>query len=515
MTTVTAAVSLKEFAQFAEGERPSRQKGIQGFLAELSQRSTEDGIKEACLNKLSQLKQSWDNPNTLNSYVGSYRNGVRAWQKSIKLDESNSFENPNGDAKDTHQERTHYALRYFILDKVFYTERNKQHKEKSDQQRRNGQPFNPFEVIATAEKALNNSSYLERCAAFEFLTGRRPTEVLKREGFKQVGKYAIEFSAQLKRKAGDVEAYQVYTLTEASKIISALDRLNREGDLKELEEEYNSSIDSRRNSSLNSAVRRIFKGVLLHPLTEKRLSNKNLRAAYIQAASVLFRAPTQSMSQFAEELLGHKGSSAVDSYEDYVCLDADGNEMPCGQWRNKLFEQPEKPKSRKPKAIYIDEQRKERFLAVEGETQGDRLDTLLNTYEERPSLLAKIEELQRQVKVLSESRGSAEPEKRFTREPDIDWSMMPSEELKGNQAPGSAEEKIKRAIAAILDWNKGKSAKEQYRLSEANARYVSGSRHGTVKAYFAAHPKLQDEPAYHFGVQHDRGKTSIGEVVSW
>lgn len=515
MTTVTAAVPLSDFEQFTKSERPSRQKGIQGFLAELSHRRAEDGIKESCLNRLSQLKQRWDNPNTLNSYVGSYRNGVRVWQKSIDLDESNSFENPNGEDKDTHQGRTHYALRYMLLPKEFYTERNKQHKEKSDQQRRNGQPFNPFEAIAAAEKALNSASYLERAAAFEFLTGRRPTEVLKREGFKQTGKYAIEFSAQLKRKAGDVEGYHIYTLTEAHKVISALDRLNREADLKEIDGEDNKSIDSRRNSALNTAVRRVFKDALQPPLTEKKLSNKNLRAAYIQAASVLFRAPTQSMSQFAEELLGHKGSTAVTSYEDYVCLDADGNEMTCGQWRNKLFEQPEKPKSRKPKAIYIDEQRKERFLRVEGETQGDRLDTLLNTYEERPSLLAKIEELQRQVKMLSESRGSAEPEKRFTREPDIDWSMMPSEELKGNQSPGSAEEKIKRAIAAILDWNKGKSAKEQYRLSEANARYVSGSRHGTVKAYFSAHPKLQDEPAYHFGVQHDRGKTPIGEVVTW
>ncbi|ESA37306.1 hypothetical protein N836_03465 [Leptolyngbya sp. Heron Island J] len=46
-----------------------------------------------------------------------------------------------------------------------------------------------------------------------------------------------------------------------------------------------------------------------------------------------------------------------------------------------------------------------------------------------------------------------------------------------------------------------------YRLSETNVRCLSGSRHGTTKAYFATHPEVADYDKWHgFSVQHDRGK---------
>ena len=516
MPTVTAAVPLADFAQFAKAERPTRQKGIQGFLAELSQRSSEEGIKESCLNKLSQLKQRWEKPNTLNSYVTSYSNSVRRWQQSIKLDDSNSFENPTGKGRDVHQGRTHYALRYFTLGKEFHDKRNEAQREKTNRQRRSGQPFDPWQAIAAAEKALTSASYLEQAVGFEFLTGRRPTEVLKRQGFKMTGRYTIEFSAQLKRKEGDVEPYTIYTLTEADKVISTLDRLNREGDVTDLDGEANKDIDSRRNSSMNAAVRRIFKGVLEPPVGEKRLSNKNLRAAYTQAAAVLFKDPKQSMSQFAEELLGHKGVTATVSYEDYVCLDQDGKEIDRGQWRHCLLEAAEKPKSRSKTSMTLDSQRLERFKRVkasDNESHAETLDTLLNAYEEHQAALARIEELERQIKKMSQALEASE--QGGDRDGQTDWSQVSSEKLKGSHAPGSAEEKIKRAVAAIIQWNTGKPAKEMYRLSEANVRYLSGSRHGSIKAYFATHPELQDQPSYHFSSQHDRGKTPITEVITW
>ena len=93
---------------------------------------------------------------------------------------------------------------------------------------------------------------------------------------------------------------------------------------------------------------------------------------------------------------------------------------------------------------------------------------------------------------------------------------MPSVELKGSQAPGSASEKIRRAIEDIRAYNEGKELGQMYRLSEANVRYLSGSRHGTIKAYFVAHPEVADyDKGYGFGVQHDRGKTPIAEVIEW
>jgi hypothetical protein len=71
-------------------------------------------------------------------------------------------------------------------------------------------------------------------------------------------------------------------------------------------------------------------------------------------------------------------------------------------------------------------------------------------------------------------------------------------------------------VAAIIEHNQGKEPAAQYRLSEANVRYLSGSRHGTVKSYFAVHPEVSGYDAAHqFSTQHDRGKTPITEVIAW
>ena len=47
-------------------------------------------------------------------------------------------------------------------------------------------------------------------------------------------------------------------------------------------------------------------------------------------------------------------------------------------------------------------------------------------------------------------------------------------------------------------------------------RYLSGSRRGTIKAYFAAHPEVANyEKGYGLIIQHDRGKIPITEVIEW
>ncbi|MEM6256501.1 MAG: hypothetical protein AAF821_26630 [Cyanobacteria bacterium P01_D01_bin.156] len=116
---------------------------------------------------------------------------------------------------------------------------------------------------------------------------------------------------------------------------------------------------------------------------------------------------------------------------------------------------------------------------------------------------------------MSEAAATAKPEP----EPNLsgtDCSQVPSAELKGSQAPGSAEEKIRRAVKAIRAYNEGKELGQMYRLSEANVRYLSGSRHGTIKAYFVAHLEVADyDKGYGFSVQHDRGKKPIVEVIEW
>ena len=517
-------VTVKDFAQFTEGLRDNWKQPTQVFLAELSQVDSEAEIERICLDTMAKLRQKWPNANTLNRVVGGIRKVIRAYQQSIKLTESNSFASPGGKDTETVDGRTHLALRYLRMSKDEHYARNAPTNRKTELQSLAGVPFNPFEAIEIAEKALNSPSYLERVAAFEFLTGRRNIEVLNQKGYKLSGRYTIEFSGQVKTKKP--QPYTLYSLCEARKVIDAMVRFNREADMRELEGDSNEQKSKRRNSSTNAAVRRVFGKVLQPPVGQKHLSNHNLRAAYVQAASVLFKDPLTSMAAFSKSVLGHESVTSTVNYDDYVCLTEEGEEMPRGQWRNRLLEESEKPKSQEMVRPTIDKMDHERIMKVAGHTFKDKVAALLDNYERVGALETQVAELKRQVALLSATK--AMPEKPDTQsdthqtrlQPQIDWSQVTSEELQTKDLlkhmPGSAEEKIRRAIEAIKTYNEGKPQPEMYVLSEANVRYVSGSRHGSVKAYFTSHPELAEYNYHHgFTMQHDRGKPKIAEVISW
>ena len=514
-------VTVKDFAPFTEGLRDNWKQPTQVFLAELSQVDSEAEIERVCLDTMAKLRQKWPNANTLNRVVGGIRKAIRAYQQTIKLTNSNSFASPGGKEGETVNGRTHLALRYFRMDKHEHYTRNAPSNQKTELQSLAGVPFNPFEAIEIAEKALNSSSYLERVAAFEFLTGRRNIEVLNQKGYKLSGRYTIEFSGQVKTKKP--QPYTLFTLCEARKVIDAMVRFNREADMRELEGDSNEQKSKRRNSSTNAAVRRVFGKVLQPPVGQKHLSNHNLRAAYVQSAAVLFKDPLSSMAAFSKSVLGHESVTSTVNYDDYVCLTEEGEEMPRGQWRDRLLEESEKPKSQEMVRPTIDKMDHERILKVAGHTFKDKVAALLDNYERVGALETQVAELKRQVALLSAAKPAPETQSdthQTRHQPQIDWTLVSSEELQKEgllkHMPGSAEEKIRRAIEAIKAYNEGKPQPEMYVLSEANVRYVSGSRHGSVKSYFAAHPELAEYNYHHgFSMQHDRGKPKIAEVISW
>ena len=507
----------EDFRKYLRCDRRTHEKGILFFLAELSQSEGEAAIKRVCierLGKLNQLVADGEPANTVGKMGTAYRNSIRAYQAAIELNDSNSFENPGGKVEDTANGRTHYALKYLALGKKFHTDRNDPTKAKRKINRQNRQQFDPFAAIERAEKALKSNSYLEAAVAFEFLTGRRFIEVMRGYGYgKPTYRYTLEFSGQAKVKPEDRKPFEIYTLTEASSIIDAMVRIQRDPSVKELEDSDNPKIGTRRLSSYNTAVRRIFGDIIPPIATAEKISSHDLRTAYATAASILFRLPTEDPAQFAERILGHKSSESTAHYQSYVCLQ-DGEEIPCGQWSDRLLEEPGKAASKHQTSVRFDGLRLERLYQVQAKTHGERLDAALDAYELVPTLKNRIAELERQITAMT--KATTETPAAASGAKTNEWANVPSEELQGSQAPGSAEEKIRRAVAAIIEHNQGKEPAAQYRLSEANVRYLSGSRHGTVKSYFAVHPEVSGYDAAHqFSTQHDRGKTPITEVIAW
>lgn len=109
------------------------------------------------------------------------------------------------------------------------------------------------------------------------------------------------------------------------------------------------------------------------------------------------------------------------------------------------------------------------------------------------------------------------PEPTTTRVGVLDYTTMPSEVLRKSQGAGSTPEKLRRAMGAIVAFNESKLSGEQYKLSAANLRKVSGCRHTSVVAWIAENEGEID--AYNTanglsGTQADRGKEPIETLIA-
>lgn len=100
--------------------------------------------------------------------------------------------------------------------------------------------------------------------------------------------------------------------------------------------------------------------------------------------------------------MGHSSVVATVSYEDYVCLDASGDELPHGQKRHEFGETPSAPKANKRATVHIDGELKERLDAYGSDTYKEKINQLLNDADRVKTQEAKVIELERQLKAMSD-----------------------------------------------------------------------------------------------------------------
>ena len=108
-----------------------------------------------------------------------------------------------------------------------------------------------------------------------------------------------------------------------------------------------------------------------------------------------------------------------------------------------------------------------------------------------------------------------------TPKPQKDWSSVPSEELKGNQAPGSAEEKIKRAVQAIMAYNNytAMSNDDRWAIVIRSVQALSGCNYPAVKNFMDTYKVMVDDHNAKYGLTQYHNKRhankDIASVISW
>jgi hypothetical protein len=111
---------------------------------------------------------------------------------------------------------------------------------------------------------------------------------------------------------------------------------------------------------------------------------------------------------------------------------------------------------------------------------------------------------------------TSEPEKTVEK----DWESIPSEDLKGKHTPGSAEEKIRRTVKAIMEHNdyKAPSNNERWFIGVRSIQDLSGCNYTPIKKYVDDHKTMIDDHNVKYGLsnQHNKKhKQEIGLVIRW
>lgn len=530
-----------DFLPYAQAAttRANHHSGICVFLAKVAQCSDAANIERVTLDERAAILDRSGTLNTASKVTTIYRRAVAAWQQTITLNESNSVEADTQTVRNgmAHNGRAHIALVKLSLGADLQRKRNAPYIERRDEQRSHRAGFDPFEAIERAEIALLSSDIKEVAVGFTFLTGRRPIEVAKRKGFKVTGRYTIEFSAPAKKRGAKIQPFTIYCLTDSNRIIDAIARLSASSEIAELDAldtdstVGNEAMGTKIHTPYARKTRSVF-GRIIPPAPGKtQLTTSALRAASVVAAMTLFKAPGQSPSQFAEQVLGHSDASQSLSYEDFYAMGVDGQELPTGLWRDRVLEAQPEATSEKKSSVTVDALTREQLAAeIPGATQSDRIRTAIEAYKVTEKNMATIEQLKNRVAKLEKELAAKEAATETatvaaTVAPSvprtdglIDYGAMDSGALKGHQGPGSSGEKLRRAYAAIENYNAGKEPADCYRMSAANLRKVSGVRHNSVVTWMAEREsEIESYNALNglTSAQHDRGKKPIEELITW
>ena len=549
------------------------QRHVALFLAKLSNVTDAHTVEYFCIEEKAWFEQQYKNANTRAAYMTKYRRAIAAMAADRSFPDAVMYEQETANGS----VRQHIALKWMNYSSEFHQQRQAATQAKAKAQRRQRVAFEPQPVIDAAVAALSSasSSTWEVAAAIILLTGRRPTEILKSGDFTQVGAYQLEFSGQLKQR-NKTTAFEIYCLERSHRLIDAFTRFRRIASVRELQEAENTAVDSRLNATVNRAVRTVFsEDILPAPLGESQLSAKNLRAAYVNIAYHLFGTPQTSIGSFAEDFLGHQNAGSAASYEDYYCVNSKGQPLSIGLLKDELQAKPKRPRARKRTTVHVDGLLKERFEAygegthkekmaqlLDAAERNERLERQLHSLEQRLKLakdhIALLQQKQTEqppsAKVRAKTKKSDTPTERLRQRhkapkesdapterhrqrqtskaakssdrhqtpahtpiPD-DWTEMSNGELNGSQIPGSADEKVRRSIEALYEYNEGRSHSEQWSITPTVVQKLSGSNANRVKEYLERHPKVEQRLKKYnqdYGYQQNRGKGHPRDSVQW
>jgi hypothetical protein len=450
--------------------------------------------------------------------------------------------------------------------------RSKQQKRTRDQQS-HLTPFNPQAVLAQIETALSSDDWREIAAALVMCCHARPADVLKLGSFKALSEYQVEFTAKAKKRGGKAVG-NIWVMVPAARFVDAFSRLRRMPEVLRYQKMSNSKVDSSSNSNIGRAIQQTFGEVLPIPHGARgEASASNARAAATNLAQWLYGRDEIHIAELAMRQLMHDSPNAESSYRDYRLADESGQAIkdygvrlnslgptvpyyfydlnPDGSVKKDSMIPDDSPavislsstgkitinakpitetmpKSTTKTSMTIDRQLLE---GMDSFGPGSRSEQLVHIM----ALAHKAAEFEAQFLYQKEqnlklrTKAAATPQtapangdyatttEATTTTAETELRMLQDAELKGKKS-GFAEERIRRTVAALQDWNAGKELEEQIEVNMGSLRQLAAASASKVGEWAKDHyAELQ---AYAEGQGHpftpnskfNRGKDIAGLI---
>ena len=532
----TTLEALKPYAKLGKSNGKIQAR-ICDLLLRLVHTDDPAEVKELCLDEVAWLESEYSNPNTRTSYITAYRKALSAYFAE-HLPPASLLSEYKGVSQ-------HLALCHLFAADEDYAQKSASTKAKTAKQRDNLTAFNAAAVVDATAQALMSEDWRELAAGLIMAVQCRPSDMLQAGKFKAISKYRLAFTTGLKKRGKSVTG-EIFCLVDTLTFMDAFSRLRREPDVMEMKGWKLKDIDSGKNKTLNRAVRRIFgdkrEGGEIIPVPaggKKEISCTNLRAAGVNVSYWLHGRANQAIGRFAELQLVHENVGTAANYEDFYCVDANGNELTA---KGILKDAPlsTKPQSEKRSSISVDAQLRDMIGDAEkwGEgSQADRLERII-------ARALQADRLERQLALECEKRQRAELELKRLQQSTakgegiasheqpaqtkaaashadeatgFDWRSVPNTELNGDRRHDAYKEKLRRSVEAVQDYNAGRELDEQFAITGSLLRQLTKVKPEKVKEWMLEQVAELDayDRAMGFAPRQNTGKPDPREVIKW
>ncbi|HLO49274.1 MAG TPA: protelomerase family protein [Kamptonema sp.] len=462
----------------------------------------EEKIRELCEAEFRWLTEEKEKPYNHNSLGTVLSKHYNRYFTSILLKDGNSFYD------DSHEGSTPKKRHLFFKYCGFSNDKWVDRKALSSRVKR-VEDAQPIEVKKYQEKCaellLSEDTY-ELGTGLIAATGCRPIEILLTGKFNFVPdeEYKIKLSGQAK-KQGKNPTFERPVLFPASFLIKALNRFRKSPEildlkakaekiLASLKEDEVDGIDAKLREQISASRNRLlwerttkaFDGIIPPRSGDEYVNNQCLRAAF---GAIVVRRDCKDKSDayrmiYFAKAVGHIAKDEAVTENDLVniatTIGYGSYYIPDGIAVD-FFPSPaiEKEKVGTVRTYASDIERVKAYQVKYGfDNQQEVV---------RKALDALYDLMENPKKLVSESKDEDMPAADTTVEKptEKDFSALPSDELKGKKTPGTATEKLDRAVGAIIHHNDyvATSNDDRWQINLSSLRQLSGVRFEAVRKY--------------------------------